>query len=197
MHKMGIDSQLQRWLAGDETAFNDILKYYYQLLMPNCKRMVSNREDAEEIVMNVMLKMWQHRKRFEAVLNVDDYLYAILRQEITLFSRKKVLPTYDIQTCTLVDLVETPHLELSYQDLYQHYLVALEKLTPKQREVYLFLREEQGTRKELADKTGTSIHTINNHMNAALKVLRQEMRQYPDALINCMLLSSASLYILH
>lgn len=190
MTKREIDGIIEQWLAGDELAFKKILDFYYRRLLASSLKAVSNREDAEELVMNALLKIWQYKHRLHEVKQFDDYLFGILRQETAALSRKQVLETQNIDDCSLSELGSTDHPEFTIKEIQSLYQAALLKLTPKQREIFLSIREQDMDRKEIAQKNGMSIHTVNNHMNAALKVLRQEMKEYPDALV-CILLSSS------
>lgn len=147
--------------------------------------MIKNHEDAEELVMNTLLKVWQHKQRLAEVRKFDDYLFGILRQEIAGRARKKVhhaISFEDIKTRDL-DAIATEEFDLNYQELQTRYLAAVEKLTPKQREVFLYSREQDLSQQEIAEKTGLSANTVNNHITTALKVLRNEIKEYPLTLL--------------
>ncbi len=189
MAKRKIDDVIQQWLTGDELAFNGILDYYYRMLLTSAMKMVSNREDAEELVMNTLLKIWQHKHRMLEVRHFDDYLFGILRQETAKLSRKQVLATIPIDDLSIHKLGSTDHPECTMQELQSRYRAALDKLTPKQRTIFLAIREQDMSRKEIARQHDMSIHTVNSHMNAAVKILRKELKEYPNALVAIILAS--------
>lgn len=183
MARQDINEAIQRWLAGDEPAFSQILEFYYPRLLASSLRMISVREDSEELVMNALLKIWQYRHRMSEVRQFDNYLFGILRQEVVALSRKRVMTMQNIEELPLNDLGTVLHPEFTLTELISRYQAALLKLSPKQREVFLALREQDLSRKEIAERTGMSVHTVNSHMNSALKILRQEMKEYPDVLL--------------
>lgn len=183
MARQDINEAIQRWLAGDEPAFSQILEFYYPRLLASSLRMISVREDSEELVMNALLKIWQYRHRMSEVRQFDNYLFGILRQEVVALSRKRVMMMQNIEELPLNDLGTVLHPEFTLTELISRYQAALLKLSPKQREVFLALREQDLSRKEIAERTGMSVHTVNSHMNSALKILRQEMKEYPDVLL--------------
>lgn len=183
MARQDINEAIQRWLAGDEPAFSQILEFYYPRLLASSLRMISVREDSEELVMNALLKIWQYRHRMSEVRQFDNYLFGILRQEVVALSRKRVMMMQNIEELPLNDLGMVLHPEFTLTELISRYQAALLKLSPKQREVFLALREQDLSRKEIAERTGMSVHTVNSHMNSALKILRQEMKEYPDVLL--------------
>lgn len=190
MAKREIDGYIQQWLAGDELAFKKMLDFYYRRLLASALKTVSNREDAEELVMNALLKIWQHKHRLSEVQQFDDYLFGILRRETAALARKQVLETENIDVLSPSKLGSIDHPEFTIKEIQSLYRAALQKLTPKQREIFLSIREQDISRREIAEKNGISLHTVNNHMNAALKVIRQEMKEYPDALIGILLACS-------
>ncbi|SFC81585.1 RNA polymerase sigma-70 factor, ECF subfamily [Parapedobacter composti] len=191
--KTEINGFIRKWLEGNELAFNAILDYYYRPLLASSRQMVSNAEDAEELVMNAFLKIWQHKHRLADVRKFDDYLFGILRQEIVARSRKHVMATENIDELPLNAIGMVDHPELTLKELQARYQAALEKLTPRQREVFLYSREQDMSQQEIARRTGMSVHTVNNHMTSALKAFRREMNEYPDTLIVILLTSPYTL----
>lgn len=179
MAKKYIDHYLTDWLQGNDLAFEFILNYYYPRLMAASKPMMSDREDAEELVMNVFLKIWQYKDQLASVQKFDAYLFGMLRQQIIRHARKGVLFTVPIADQAINQLGVIDHPEFHLQDLKIRYQLALNKLQPKQREIFLFSREEGLSQQEIADKLGISVYTVNNHITSTLKVLRQELKEYP------------------
>lgn len=180
---------MKQWLDGNELAFNAVMDYYFPRLMASSVRMVGNQEDAEELVMNVLLKLWQHKMRLSDVLKLDDYMFGILRQEIAGRSRKRIVAQVPIEQVTLNELGFVQHPELTLQELQTRYEAALNKLTDKQREIFLFSREQELSQQEIAERLGLSVNTVSNHMTAALKVFREEMKECPETWLLILLTS--------
>ena len=178
-----IDQHVENWVNGNEAAFKLVFDYYYPRLLATSVKLVERDEDAEELVMNTLLKIWQHKQRIGDVLDLKKYLFGILRQEVAGLSRKKLLITEDIDEISLKNLGTVDHPEFSLKDLQLHYRMALDKLSPKQREVFLMSRDAEMSQKEIAENTGLSIHTVNNHISSSLKIIRKEMQDYPDIIV--------------
>lgn len=187
MSKKEIDDLIKEWLNGNELVFRHILEYYYRRLLTTSLKIVGNREDAEELVMNVLLKIWQRRHQLSEVVQFDRYLFGILRREVSGLFRKQVLPTEYLDTQPQARLIAVDHPELTFKEIRVRYLEALEKLTPRQRKVFLSIREHDMSRKETAEKNGMSLNTVNSHMHAALKILRHELKDYVGLVLAMML----------
>lgn len=186
-----IDQHIEEWVNGNEMAFKFVFDYYYPRLLATSVKLTGNQEDAEEMVMNALLKIWQHKHRIDGIQRLKKYLFGILRQEVSGLSRKKVLLTQDIEDVPLQNLGSIDHPEFSLKDLQFHYQIALSKLTPKQREIFLLSRDSEMSQQEIADSTGLSVNTVNNHISASLKIIRKEMQDYPDVIV-FLLISSAT-----
>ena len=195
MAKENVNVFIDAWINGDEESYTSIFDYYYPRLLSAALNLVKNTDDAEERVMNVLLKVWQLKNRIQDIRELDKYLFGILRQEISGLSRKKILLTETIDGVPLQNLGSVDHPEFSLKDLQLQYQAALNKLTPKQREVFLLSRDEQMSQQEIADHTGLSVNTINNHITSSLKIIRKELQGYPDAVVVALITSSAALLL--
>ncbi|MEQ7800012.1 sigma-70 family RNA polymerase sigma factor [Pedobacter sp. ASV1-7] len=183
MAKQGIDRYMEQWLKGDESAFRSVVDHYFYQMNAFALQMVREREDAEELVMNAFLKLWQHKYRVIYIARPDEYLFGILRREIVAHARKRVMVTESIEIIDTVELGMVAHPEFTLQELRSKYQSALDKLTPRQRTVFQLSREQDMAQKEIADATGLSINTVGNHMNAALKIFREELKEWPNLLL--------------
>lgn len=192
MEIRNIDQHIEDWVNGNEMAFKFVFDYYYPRLLATSIKLSANQEDAEEMVMNTLLKIWQHKHRIDGIQHLKKYLFGILRQEVSGLSRKKVLLTEDIEDVPLQNLGTVDHPEFSLKDLQFHYHVALGKLTPKQREIFLLSRDSEMSQQEIADSTGLSVNTVNNHISASLKIIRKEMQDYPDVIVFILISGAAT-----
>ncbi len=183
MAKREIDRFIKQWLEGDEAAFKRVVDYYFHQMHAFALQMVRNREDAEELVMNAFLKLWQHKNRITYVSRPDEYLFGILRREIVGHARKRIVVTEPLENIDLTEQGTVEHPEFTIQEIRAKYQAALDKLTPRQKVVFQLSREQDMTQKEISDRTGLSVNTVGNHMNAALKVFREEMKEYPNVML--------------
>src|SRR5262245_26002807 len=124
---MNIQQHIEQWLDGDDTAYRLVFDYYYPKLFPACYRSLRQREDCEEIVLNVFLNIWLRRKQLSHVADFEKYLFRSLRNQLTDFLRKKVLHTEDIEDLPLIKLGSADHPELTFKELELIYQQALDK----------------------------------------------------------------------
>ena len=78
------------------------------------------------------------------------------------------------------DLISTDNVEAKYDfDLFLKELeVAKQKLTPRQREIFVLNKEYNLSVTEIASRLSITEQVVRNQLSAALKVLRNELSNY-------------------
>lgn len=188
-----IQQYITQWLEGDDTVYRHIFDYYYPRLFPACYRSIRQREDCEEMVLNVFVNIWRHRAQLLQVADFEKYIFRSLRNQMADFQRRNILQTEDIDTCAPEKLGVINHPELSFKELESIYLNALDKLTEKQREVFLMSRKQGLSQKEIARQHNISVNTVNNHIKAAMKLIRNDLGEYSEALPVIILITTTCL----
>lgn len=182
MTKQAVNQHIKKWLDGDDRSYRMIFDYYYPKLFPISLKSVRQREENEELVMNVFISIWQNREQVRKAADFESYIFAIFRNQMVDHQRKKVLATEDIEQVPLTLLGTADHPELNFKELQQLYQKALGNLPPKQREVFLMSREQGLTQKEIAERQRISVNTVNNHIKAANQSIRDDLGSYAGAL---------------
>ena len=78
---------LERFKEGDRSAFEQIYLEYSPRIYRFAKRYTCNKEDAEEIVQDVFLKLWDIRNTLNLTQNFDSFLFTVTRN--LLFDRHR------------------------------------------------------------------------------------------------------------
>ena len=191
---MLMKEKIAAWAAGDDEAFRAVFDYCYPRLLAAAQRIIHNHEDAEELVMNVLLKTWQFRTQFAAIEEPDDYIFGIMRQQIAGFMRKKVVVANPIEEVPINKLGVVREPEISLREIRERYQAALLKLSSQRKKIFLMSREDQLSHQEIASRTGLSLNTINNHIKASLKVMRDEFQENIE-IIGFLLIISPSVFL--
>src|SRR5215470_3233765 len=72
------DSELvERYLAGDMTAFDELMVRYERQIYRVCYRFVDNREDAMDLAQEVFVKAFEHLPSFRRESSMKTWLYRI------------------------------------------------------------------------------------------------------------------------
>jgi len=170
-----ISSAVDRWLSGDDAAYEPVFRFYYQRLLSFAVRFLKDRPQAEEITMDTLLKAWQNRGVITSSRTFQSYIFVILRNRLVSITRKKKPLLVPIDGLENEWEAESPESIRTTREAVELYQGCISRLSPKRREVFLLSREEGLTHAEIASKLNISVFTVKNHIKAALQSLKTEL----------------------
>ena len=162
---------------GDMTAFDIIYKKYCKRLYGFVIRYVKYEIDAEEIVQEVFIKIWENREKINLYSSFESYLFTISYNSTISLLRKRIHEKKYleyIKSCQDEDFSELTD-ELYFNELNSKIESLLDELTPRQKEIFLLSREEGLTHNEIAKKLGISSNTVKNHIVSVLSFLKSNI----------------------
>lgn len=172
------DSELTTLLKkGDLIAFNEIYKRFQGLLYIYACKIVKNNDDAEDIVQEVFLYLWDKRYTIAISNSISVYLYkAVQYKFMNLLDHKKVRTDYKNSFDQFLEKGEfiTDHY-IRYKEFSQQIEQEVKALPDKMREIFELSRKHHLTRKEIAERLDLSEKTVKNQINNALKILRSRL----------------------
>lgn len=162
------------------TAFETIFKTHHAHCLAFAAQYTGSRYEAEEVVQQVFLNIWEKRDNIEISGSEKSYLFTAIRNvAISRWRKQSAQATREAAFGQLQPVVTDavlPGKELE-ASLYK----ALEKLPERCREVFILSRQQQLKYAEIADVMGIAIKTVENQMGKALKILHTELRDYLPA----------------
>ena len=173
--------------------FEKLYKLYYPKMFAFAKNYVPANEDAENIVHDVFLTLWERKEEIEISFTLTTYLFTLVKNRYLNFLRHKPR----IYTCTerkrnkriLIlgfKLYALEAFDYSYQseeELQEIIRRALDTLPERCREIFIKSRIEGLKYKEISDELGISVNTVENQMVTALKKLRVALKDYLPLLL--------------
>ena len=159
---------------GDMVAFDMIYEKYCKRLYGFVIRYVKQKIDAEEVVQEVFIKIWENREKINVYSSFESYIFTISYNSVITLLRKRVLEKKYIEHLKssqkegAFELID----EIYFNELNNKVNSLLNELTPRQREIFLLSREEGLTHDKIAQKLGISPNTVKNHLVATLSFLK-------------------------
>jgi RNA polymerase sigma-70 factor (family 1) len=159
------------------TRFKELFYKQYPSLCNYAASIVNSRDDAEDVVQEVFVKVWQNRPDLVGTEQVKYYLFTATRNNcLTLLRRRKTMAVADVDVSLLEEVPDEPHREPS-GDLKALVGKALEQLPPQCQRIFRLSRFGKLTYNEIAAELNLSVKTIENQMGKALRILREYMKQ--------------------
>lgn len=173
-------SLILRLIEGDEDAFCELYATYKNRLIYFAMRFLKSREYAEDVFQDAFTVVWQSRRFINPDASFSSYLYTIMRNRIlnqlrNSANEEKLKESILSQA---LDYTEDTKREVMLNDLKSLISHALQQLTPRQREIFEMSREAQLSHKEIADKLGISVNTVQEYISISLKLIRTYLIKY-------------------
>jgi RNA polymerase sigma-70 factor (ECF subfamily) len=170
---------VNKFIAGDESAFNKIVLKYQQKIYWHARRMTGNHLDADEVVQEVLIVLYKKLKDFQFKSSLYTWIYKITSTRSINFLRKKNLRQYlsfdDSETKELrskEDFVKNIEAKEKLDRLHN----VLNKIPLKQREVFIFRNFDELSYEEISEITGGSIGGLKANYFHAVKKIMELMR---------------------
>jgi RNA polymerase sigma-70 factor (family 1) len=189
MHQDRIDNltEIQLLVAlklGDRIAFEKIYQNYSPRIFLNVLKMVKSVDDAQEILQDVFIKVWEKRELIDPEQSFKSYLFQISRFTVYNFIRKTNLDRRLKAYLSFENSELYTHIEehIAYKESDQFILNAIEYLPPQRKQIYKLCKVEGKSYAEVARQLGISSSTINDHIVKATKYLRERHSSFGTAL---------------
>lgn len=179
MNDSELNILIEQMVAGDKDAFDKIFRRYYAPAVRYCCRFVVDSDVAAEIVQDLFVKLWTGRDKLNINTSFESYLMRAVRNgAITYINRERAHAESNLKiTGDQIDSVD-PSEELQSKSLEDSYREVLASMPEKRREVFLASRFEGLKYAEIAEKLNISIKTVEAHMGAAIKQLKEGLKDF-------------------
>ena len=172
---------------GDEQAFNTVYEQHWPKVYRFLYRMTKSREIAEELLMDVFLKLWIGRELVPEIRNMDGFLYQVAYRKaldfLKLASRESALQKVVSMQMIGETIANTqrPDQHLIEEEFRQVLEAAIFQLSPQRKKILMLSRDEGLTHKEIARRLNLSSATVKRTVSDALESIRNYLSKHPDA----------------
>lgn len=164
--------------------FEIVFKANYKALHAYACTILKEETAAEEIVQNVFYKLWERKEQLDTLDSPSAYLYrSVYNDCLNHIKHSKVKAAHHTYTLHTTKEGDNGLAHTSVQELEGKLNVALQKLPEQCRTIFQMSRFEELKYREIADKLGLSVKTIENQMGKALRILRTELAEYLPILL--------------
>jgi RNA polymerase sigma-70 factor (family 1) len=180
------EKDLLRQIAeGNETAFKTLFEKYRNKLYHYLLHITKSREVAEEIVLDVFLKLWLGKEMVREIDHFDAFLFRVAQNKAIDFlrsaNRDHTLRHFvweEMQTAgeRADSRVICTEIETTIRQAVSH-------LSPQRQLVYQMSREDNLTHDQIASRLNLSKNTIKNHITESVRFIRGYLHNHEELII--------------
>ncbi len=170
---------LLRLRRGSQSAFDVLFRRFHPALCFFAKRLALSLPpgEAEEIVLDAFLKLWQRREHFSDLQAVKAFLYITTRNTcLNQLDKAQVRQRKHTQYLRTVDDIEDAVVEeIIYTEVLREVSQAIETLPEQCQRIMKMAYEEGLTAKEIAASLNITISTVNNQKSRGVSLLKKRL----------------------
>ena len=173
---------VKQLIVGNEKAFIKLYDNYKNSIYGYSLKLLKSRANAEEMLQDVFMKIWQKRETLDDTLSFKSFLFTIARNKCFDFLEKaandeKMKSAIFYQSQKSFVASDRQVIEADFERIKKE---AYESLPSKRRTIFKMSRENGMTYDQIATELGISASTVKSQMNKALKTLRNYFKEHQD-----------------
>src|SRR5437762_6136158 len=123
---------VERYLAGDTSAFDELMIRYERQIYRLCFRFVENRDDAMDLAQEVFIKAFEHLGTFRRESSLKTWLYRIAMNHCINHVKKNKQEFVEVTEMT-GSVGPSTHAQLEDREQREHFRRLVKQLPPKQK----------------------------------------------------------------
>jgi RNA polymerase sigma-70 factor (ECF subfamily) len=164
---------------GESSAYDVVFRRYYEALCHYAAKFTEgDLDEAEDIVQQTFVKLWERRSALEITHSIKAYLYKTVHNAC--LNRIRHLQTKNRYQQFNAGQLENQHAyqDETSQELGAKFRRAMDDLPPQCRHIFELSRFEALKYREIAEQLDISIKTVETQMGKALRILRVQLADY-------------------
>ncbi|MDR1553625.1 MAG: RNA polymerase sigma factor [Prevotellaceae bacterium] len=180
MHNEINDNELIEMFKSSDSknfAFNQIVLKYQERVYWHIRKMVINHDDADDLVQESFIKIWNSLDRFRGESNLYTWIYRIATNEVLAFLKKQKsynhIPLQDVEN----NLRDTLKQDIYFNgdDAQIKLQQILASLPPKQRLVFNMKYFDEMKYEEIAEILNTSVGALKASYHIAAEKIKKNI----------------------
>ncbi|URN96243.1 MAG: RNA polymerase sigma factor SigW [Candidatus Pristimantibacillus lignocellulolyticus] len=181
-----LESQLVKLaLKGDQAAFAELVELYQEKLYHMAYRMLNNRQEAEDVVQDTFLRVYNNLERYDVTMKFSTWIYRIATNlSIDRLRKRKPVYSLDAESSDYEGLDgysmipsdnRTPESELLISETQQIIHQAIDTLPPKYKSVMILRYIHELSLQEVGDILDMPVTTIKTRVHRGREFLRKKL----------------------
>jgi RNA polymerase sigma-70 factor (family 1) len=161
--------------TGVKEAFQELFERYGPRIYQFSYSYLKNREDSEELVQDVFLKIWEKRDSLDKSKNIKSFIFKIAVNSIYDFIRRKNIEyAYkDFAAAHFVQSADSTWHQVIFDEMLKNLDGLVKQMPPERQKIFKLSREEGLSSEEIAKKMNLSKRTVENQLYRAITYLKK------------------------
>jgi RNA polymerase sigma-70 factor (family 1) len=172
------DSKLTSLIrTGVKEAFQELFTRYAPRIYQFSLSYLNNEADAEELVQDVFLKIWERREKLDPSKKIKAFIFKIAVNTIYDFIRRKNIESAykEFAGADFKSQDSTWH-QVIFDEMLGNLDVLVKQMPAERQKIFRLSREDGLTNNEIASKLNLSKRTVENQLYRAIAFLKKHFR---------------------
>lgn len=163
---------------GNKKAFSYLIDTYHHDLCVYTNSLINNHIQAEDIVQNVLIRIWEKRDRLNESISLKSFLYKSVYNEFIDQYRKtkSVLKIEKIYSDCLNNIVDSES-EKDTQKLIILVKESIQLLPPKCKQIFELSKRDGLSNIEISEHLDISVKSVEAHVTKGYKTIRKNLKE--------------------
>jgi len=173
---------VEKLIKGDKQAFKDLFDKYGTRLYQFSIKYLRDKEETEDLLNEVFLKIWENRINLRSDKSFQSYLFTIAYNNIRQRFLKKSREEKYIQIFAEEYLIASgsEDSELDYNTFVEKMNKVIQMLPARRREIFILSYKEEKKNGEIAENLGVSEQFVKKQLGIARKFVVEKMKSDSD-----------------
>lgn len=167
---------INQFKNGNSNSLSIIFNLHYTPLCFFAERLIDDKEEAEDIVVNAFVKLWEARPEVRTMQSLKSYLYRVTRNDCFNYLRKAERTSKLRSDLSYLLSGRDQELEsIIKAEIFDKIYNALNTLPPQCRKIAWMSFIDGLRNQQIADLLNISIHTVKNQKLRAISLLKMKL----------------------
>lgn len=170
---------LQQMQGGSERAYAELYRRYASELYWKLRQMVRGAEEADELLQDLFVKVWERRDQVDLDQSFGAFLYRIAKNMAVDHFRKlaREAKLYEGFRTSSTELDSTTEDTVIANETNRLLQKAIDQLPPQRRQAFVLCKIDGKTHQQAAELMGISHNTVHNHLVKATSTIKEYLQK--------------------
>ena len=189
-HSQSMSDPVSQLAKNGKNGFRNIFQMYYQPLVHLSISYLKDEDEAKSVVQEAFIKLWEIRYELHPDSNLRNFLFTLVKNNcLNILKRRQIILKHHEEIKWMEMHYQYESLSrigenyLEFNELKEKIDLAIKNLPEHCRIVFEMSRFEDLKNREIAEKLSISQKTVEAHLTKALKILRNDLKDYLPVII--------------